>query len=132
MAYIPFFPLPPGTHIHTCIHTYLQIQAAVHLVGLHGLITTANLSNTNAATALSALRLLRREPTRITDLQAKIAYVRQQLKQVAGLDLKGDGAVIHLPVGKENDGDAYVAWRILFELGIYCQVMIYPAVALGR
>ena len=98
-----------------------------------GLVTTANLSNTNTATALAALRLIRREPQRVLGLQAKIRYARKQLKEVAGMeDLVGAGAVIHLPCGHDHDGDAAVAWRILLDQGIFCQQMYYPAVALGE
>ncbi|KAI8465370.1 MAG: pyridoxal phosphate-dependent transferase [Monoraphidium minutum] len=107
--------------------------ALAGLIATTGLVTTANMSNAAAAAALAALRLVRREPARVAGLRAKIAYARARLaSEVAGLGLRGDGAVIHLPVDMEHDGDSVVAWRLLMAQGVYCQIMCYPAVAPGQ
>lgn len=106
------------------------VAAAAPLAGLvatAGLVTTANMSNANAAAALAALRLVRREPGRVAELRSKIAYARAALaERVPGLVLQGDGAVIHVPTDTRHPGDSVVAWRLVMAQGVYCQVRRGP------
>lgn len=106
-------------------------KALMDIVAVFGLPNAPHISNINVAAALGALRLLRREPLRVRDLQHKIAYARRCLAE-KGLKISQQGAaLIHIPLAQFEDVYAYLGWRVLRELGIYTQVSIYP-MALGQ
>lgn len=84
----------------------------------------------SVAASLAALRILRREPERVTRLQDNCALLRQVLEENGAAPLPGEGAVLAVPTG--NDEVTGPAWRTAFENGVYSNAVTYPAVPRGR
>lgn len=93
-----------------------------------GFIYSVGLPPAEAAAALAALRILRREPERVTRLQARARHFRSAL---SGQGLPVADATLPTPVVPVIVGDQYRCMRVsraLFEQGIHVQPVVYPAV----
>ena len=93
-----------------------------------GFIYSVGLPPSETAAALAALRILRREPERVTRLQERSRQFRAELVS-RGIELAG--ADLSSPVVPVLVGDQQRCMRIsraLFDAGIHVQPVIYPAV----
>jgi 7-keto-8-aminopelargonate synthetase-like enzyme len=94
-----------------------------------GFIFSVGLAPADTAAALAALKVLRREPSRLAELRER-ARLFHALAREAGLSFRGDegSPIASLIVG---DGNAcmLLSQRLLAE-GIYVQPIVYPAVGL--
>ena len=84
----------------------------------------------SVAAALTALRILRAEPERVTRLQRNGALLRAALAEAGARPVPGSGAVIAVPTGAEEV--TAEAWRRAFDDGVYTNAVAYPAVPRGR
>src|SRR3954463_3801780 len=84
----------------------------------------------SVAAALTALRILRDEPERISRLQDNCALLRRVLTENGAAPLAGEGAVLAVPTGEDEVTGP--AWRTAFERGVYTNAVTYPAVPRGR
>ncbi len=93
-----------------------------------GFVFSVGMAPSNAAAALEALRVLRREPERVRRLQANASDFLRMTRE-AGLDTGHSGGTPVIPVIL---GDTVRAVRLsqqLLELGINVQPMVTPAVS---
>jgi myxalamid-type polyketide synthase MxaB len=92
-----------------------------------GFLFSVGMSPPNTAAALSAIRLLKAEPERVTLLQQK-AKLFAELAQNKGFDIgtSKDSPVIPIIVGQSDR--AVRLSKALFEKGINVQPMVYPSV----
>lgn len=84
----------------------------------------------SVAAALTAVRILRAEPERITRLQENCALLRRVLADAGADPIAGRGAVVAVPTGSDEATGA--AWRAAFDGGVYTNAVAYPAVPRGR
>jgi 8-amino-7-oxononanoate synthase len=92
-----------------------------------GFVYSVGISPPNAATALAALTLLRREPQRVTRLHA-LSSLFLQLARERGLDTGHAGGTPVVPVIIGNSVKCLLLSRALFRRGINVQPIISPAV----
>ena len=76
--------------------------------------------------SLAALRVLRAEPERVERVRALSALLRRELARCGVPVLPGQGAVVAVPVG--DDEQVLHAWRAVFAAGVYVNAAIHPAV----
>jgi 8-amino-7-oxononanoate synthase len=86
---------------------------------------TTNISVANAAAALAALRLIRREPERVHALNHRIRMIQEDLSK-NGYTTLGTTPIISIICG--SDSEAYKAWRTMFEMGILAHALPFPIV----
>ena len=84
----------------------------------------------NTAAALSALRVLKREPERIKALADISQYMRDGLKE-KGLKIK-DSTTPIIPIYTYTLEKTLAACNILFERGVYVNPVIPPAAPAGE
>ncbi len=93
-------------------------------------IFSAAIPASNAAAALQALRILKREPERVKALHDISEYMRQGLK-AKGLKIKDSNTPI-IPIYTYMPMRTMVACNKLFEQGIYVNPVIPPATPIGE
>ena len=104
-----------------CLVQYLRFLAP-------GFIFSVGLAPADAAAALAALRILRREPERVLRLQA-VGREFRRLMHACGFPVEPEGASPIVPL---TIGDQYRCMAVshaLLERGINVQPVIYPAVS---
>ena len=94
------------------------------------LIFSASIPPANTATALAALEIMRTEPERIEQLDKNAQYMRKGYKQL-GFDI-GKSVTPVIPIIIGDDERTFLAWRLLFENGVFVNPVISPATAPGR
>jgi 8-amino-7-oxononanoate synthase len=94
------------------------------------LIFSASLPAPNVAAALAALDVMEREPERVDRVNEIADRMRASLRDL-GFDL-GESQTPIVPIFIGDSLTAMKIWRALFDLGIYVNVAIPPAVPPGR
>lgn len=86
-----------------------------------------------AAAALAALRILKREPERVKNLQNIAQFMREELKR-NGVPIKEtkDKIIPIIPIYTYKDIRTLYAAKVLFDKGVYVNPSISPAVPLGE
>ena len=93
-------------------------------------IFSASIPPANAAAALEAVRILKREPERKEALIDIARYMRAKLKE-AGIPLvDGDSAII--PIYTYDNARTFIVTQKLFENGVYVNPVVAPAVPEGK
>ncbi|MCA9178518.1 MAG: aminotransferase class I/II-fold pyridoxal phosphate-dependent enzyme [Planctomycetales bacterium] len=92
-----------------------------------GFVYSVGLSPPNTAAALASLRKLRRDPSRVQDLQRASALFLRLAKE-RGLDTGFSDGTPVIPVIIGNSLQSLLVSRRLFERGINVQPILYPAV----
>jgi len=92
-----------------------------------GFVYSVGISPPNAAAALAALTLLRREPERVTRLH-ELSSLFLALARERGLDTGLSGGTPIIPVIVGNSVKCLLLSRALFNRGIIVQPIIHPAV----
>ena len=96
-----------------------------------GFVFSVGISPPVAAAALAALRLLRKDASRVKALQKNISYfVNAAQKANLNICLAGQTAIVPILVGDE--ADAFRLSEMLFERGISVPPAVYPAVPVGK
>ncbi len=85
------------------------------------------------AAALTALRILKREPERVKNLQEIARFMRKELKRngVPLQEVKNDIIPI-IPIKTGSDYRTLYAAKVLFDKGVYVNPSISPAVPVGE
>ena len=94
------------------------------------LIFSASPTPASVAAAIAALEILIDEPERVTRLIANAEKVRASLKEAGFTVLDGRTAIVPVIVG--NDELAFKMWRMLYDEGVFVNVLISPGVPQGR
>ena len=92
-----------------------------------GFVYSVGLSPPNAATALAALTVLRREPQRVEQLRA-LSSLFLRLARERGLNTGGAAGTPVIPIIVGNSVRCLLLSRALFRRGINVQPIIHPAV----
>ena len=93
-------------------------------------IFSAAIPASNAAAALTALRILKREPERVTALRDIADYMREGLKK-RGLELRPSQTPI-IPIYTYMPIRTMIACNQLFEHGVYVNPVVPPATPIGE
>ncbi len=94
------------------------------------LIFSASIPPSNAAAALAALEVMREEPERVVRVNQIADMMRAEFQRL-GFDT-GDSVTPVIPIVIGDDDLTFIAWKILFENGVFVNPVISPAVASGR
>ncbi len=90
------------------------------------LIFSASIPPANAAAALAALDVMEAEPERIARLNEIGAFMRQRYREL-GYNI-GVSKTPIIPIIIGDDTKTLLAWKALFEAGVYTNPVISPAV----
>ncbi len=103
-------------------------EEVIHYVQHHAraLIFSASMSPANTAAALAALEVMREEPERIDRVNQIAERMRTEFRAM-GFDV-GNTVTPIIPVIIREDMPTIVAWKALYEAGIYTNPVIPPAV----
>lgn len=93
-------------------------------------IFSASISPPNAAAALAALRVMAREPERV-DRVNEIGEIMREGFHELGFDT-GASVTPVIPIVIGDDMRTLMAWKILFDNGVYVNSVLEPAVPPGR
>lgn len=93
------------------------------------LIFSASIPAANAAAALAALDIIRKEPERVVRVNEIAERMRKELKSM-GFNV-GESVTPIVPVIIGNDKKTFQAWKGLFENGLFVNPIISPAVPQG-
>jgi 7-keto-8-aminopelargonate synthetase-like enzyme len=94
------------------------------------LIFSASIPPANAAAALAALHVMQQEPERIKRLNEIGDRMRKCYKDL-GFDI-GNSVTAVIPIIIGDDMKTLVAWKTLFEAGVFVNPVLSPAVPAGR
>lgn len=94
------------------------------------LIFSASIPPSNAAAALAALEVMRKEPERTVRVNQIADKMRVEYKRL-GFDT-GDSVTPVIPIVIGDDDLTFLAWKLLFENGVFVNPVISPAVSPGR
>lgn len=93
-------------------------------------IFSASITPASVACARASLKILKREPERVENLQEIADYVRAGLRS-RGVDINDSYAPI-IAVNTYDDTRTFVICKILLENGVYVNPVISPAVPVGH
>jgi 8-amino-7-oxononanoate synthase len=94
------------------------------------LIFSAAIPPSNAAAALAALDVMETEPQHRERLLSNVAYMRDGFAKL-GFDTNGlVSAIVPLRIG--DDQATFMAWRSLFDNGVFTNAVVPPAVPNGQ
>jgi len=105
---------------------------AVHFIkhNARALIFSASIPPANAAAALAALQVMRDEPERSQRVMDVAAYMRKGLTNL-GFDI-GASTTPVIPVITGDNQKTFLAWKMLFDNGVFVNPVIAPAVSPGH
>jgi len=107
-------------------------EPVIHYIKHHArsLIFSASIPPSNAAAALAALHIMRDEPERVEQLRENADYMRQGFRRL-GFDI-GNSITPVIPVIIGDQDRTLMAWKMLFEAGVFVNPVISPGVQPGR
>jgi 8-amino-7-oxononanoate synthase len=103
----------------------------IHYIQHHArsLIFSASMPPANAAAALAALEVMQEEPERITRINQIGARMQAAFRQL-GFNVGASETPI-IPVIVGDDMRTFIAWKALYEAGVYTNPVVSPAVSPG-
>jgi 7-keto-8-aminopelargonate synthetase-like enzyme len=107
-------------------------EDVIHYIKHHArsLIFSASIPPASAAAALAALNVIREEPERVQRVNDIGEYMRLHYNQL-GYDT-GNSCTPVVPIIIGDTLRAALTWKLLFEYGVYVNVVVSPAVQPGR
>ena len=107
-------------------------ENVIHYVkhNARSLIFSASISGPNAAAALAALNIMRREPDRIDRVNQIAERMRREYTSL-GFDI-GTSETPVIPIIIGEDTLTLQTWKLLFENGVFVNPVLSPAVPSGR
>lgn len=107
-------------------------EDVIHYIKHHAraLIFSASIPPANAAAALAALKIMHEEPERIQRLNAIGERMRRELRAM-GFNI-GNTASPIIPIIIGDDTLTLMAWKALFEAGVFVNPILSPAVPQGQ
>ncbi len=106
-------------------------EPIVHFIKHHArsLIFSASIPAANAAAALAALQIMREEPERVQRLTAIGDRMRRELKAMGFNTGNSVSPIIPIIIGDRPR--TLMAWRMLFDAGVFVNPILSPAVPKG-
>ena len=106
-------------------------EPIIHFIKHHArsLIFSASIPAANAAAALAALQIMRAEPERVERLTAIGERMRRELKGM-GFNI-GNSVSPIIPIIVGDRPRTLMAWRFLFDAGVFVNPVLSPAVPEG-
>jgi 8-amino-7-oxononanoate synthase len=107
-------------------------EDVIHYVKHHArsLIFSASIPGPNAAAALAALNIMKREPERIERVNQIAETMRQEYRNL-GFDI-GNSETPVIPIIIGDDSLTLKSWKLLIENGVFVNPIIAPATPPGR
>ena len=107
-------------------------EPVIHYIKHHArsLIFSASIPPSNAAAALAALHIMRDEPERVERLKENADYMRQGFRRL-GFDI-GNSTTAVIPVIIGDKDRTLMAWKMIFEAGVFVNPVLSPGVQRGR
>ncbi|MFQ5650966.1 MAG: aminotransferase class I/II-fold pyridoxal phosphate-dependent enzyme [bacterium] len=107
-------------------------ESVIHYVKHHAraLIFSASIPPANAASVLTALDIIKKEPERREKLWHNVNKMKRAFDQL-GFDTCGSESPV-IPIVIGEDADTFVFWKKLFENGVFANPAIPPAVPPGK
>lgn len=107
-------------------------EDVVHYIKHHArsLIFSASIPAPNAASALAALQIMKREPDRIQRVNDIAARMRRDFQSL-GFDI-GNSETPVIPIIIGDDMKTLQTWKMLFEEGVFVNPVLSPATPPGR
>jgi len=107
-------------------------EPVIHYIKHHArsLIFSASIPPPNAAAALAALNIMREEPERVERLRENADYMRQGFRRL-GFNI-GNSTTAVIPVIIGDFDRTLLAWKMIFEAGVFVNPVISPGVQPGR
>jgi len=107
-------------------------EEVIHYIKHHArsLIFSASITPASAAAALAALQVMQEEPELVTRINAIGNYMRTNLRQLGFDTCKSQTPVVPVVIG--DDIKAITTWKVLFDAGVYVNVVVSPAVPQGH
>jgi 8-amino-7-oxononanoate synthase len=107
-------------------------EPVIHYIKHHArsLIFSASIPPSNAASALAALDIMRKEPERVERLNQLAARMRSEYNRL-GFDI-GNSTTPVIPIIIGDDALTLMTWKLLFEAGVFVNPVLTPAVPTGR
>lgn len=107
-------------------------EDVIHFIKHHAraLMFSASMPPANVATVLAALQVMREEPERVKRVNEIGEYMRKNYKRI-GFNT-GHSASPIIPIFIGDDMRTAIAWKALFDAGVYVNVVVSPAVSEGR
>ena len=107
-------------------------DGVIHYIKHHAraLIFSASIPAANAAAALAALKIMREEPERIQRLEVIAGRMRRELSAM-GFNI-GNSVSPIIPILIGDDTRTLLAWKALFDAGVFVNPIIAPAVPEGQ
>lgn len=107
-------------------------EQIIHYIKHHArsLIFSASIPAANAAAALAALKIMREEPERVERLQAIGDRMRRELRAMGFNIGKSVSPIIPIIIG--DNPRTLLAWKTLFEAGVFVNPILSPAVPAGQ
>jgi 8-amino-7-oxononanoate synthase len=104
----------------------------IHYIQHHArsLIFSASIAPSNAAAALAALEVMQEEPQRCQRVMEIAERMRAGYREL-GFDV-GNSQTPIVPVIFGQDETTFMAWKMLYEAGVYTNPVISPAVPEGQ
>lgn len=94
------------------------------------LIFSASIPPANTATVLAALQVMRDEPERIQQVIDNGKFMREGMQNL-GFDI-GESCTPVVPIIVGDNERTFMAWRALFDAGVFVNPVIAPATSPGR
>ncbi len=106
-------------------------EPVIHYIKHHArsLIFSASIPAANAAAALAALQIMREEPQRVQRLTAIGERMRHELREM-GFNI-GNSVSPIIPIFIGDRPRTLMAWRMLFDEGVFVNPILSPAVPEG-
>lgn len=107
-------------------------EEAIHFIkhNARALIFSASIPPANAASALAALQVMREEPERSQRVMEVADYMRKGFTEL-GFDI-GASTTPVIPVITGDNQKTFLAWKMLFDNGVFVNPVIAPAVSPGH
>jgi 8-amino-7-oxononanoate synthase len=107
-------------------------ETVIHYIKHHAraLIFSASIPPSNAAAALAALQVMREEPERSARVIAIADKMRKSFREM-GFNI-GNSTTPVIPIIIGSDEKTFLAWKMLFDNGVFVNPVIAPAVYPGN
>ncbi len=107
-------------------------EDVIHYIKHHArsFIFSASISPANAAAALAAVRVIRKEPERVKRVNDIAAYMRTAFQKMGFNTGHSQTPIISIIIG--DTAKTFITWKQLFENGVFVNASVSPAVPQGQ
>ena len=107
-------------------------EPVIHYIKHHArsMIFSASIPASNAAAALAALKIMREEPEHVQRLEQIAVYMRDSYRKL-GFNIGNTESPI-IPIHIGSDEATLLAWKTLFDAGVFVNPILSPAVPAGK